>query len=438
MLTMLEQAPALTALLAAAIVLAVVLAALLLVRRREAREREEMEERILDEQAEMLDRLREAMFESARGAREGQEQSMRLLNQTASAAATAQQLSGLAMDMGTRQDRLRQTLDERLAALAALNDAKLEGMRRTMDERLDAIVRLNDRKLEQMRQTVAEKLESTLETRLGESFRRVDEQLSRVYKGLGEMQSLAQGVGDLKKVLTGVKTRGVWGEVRLRALLEDALSPGQYVENAQVTPGSAERVEFAIRLPAADGEGALLPVDSKFPQEDYLRLVDASRAGDTEGVRAARKQLESAVREQAKRIRDKYIKPPATTDYAVLFLPVESLYAEVARIDGLLEALQAAYRVLVAGPSTFAALLTSLQMGFRTVALQKRSGEVLALLVSVKAEFQKYGEAVQKARTRLEQASGDLDFIDTRARALSRKLRDVGEDAPALPDEDAN
>ena len=438
MLTMLEQAPALTALLAAAIVLAVVLAALLLVRRREAREREEMEERILDEQAEMLDRLREAMFESARGAREGQEQSMRLLNQTASAAATAQQLSGLAMDMGTRQDRLRQTLDERLAALAALNDAKLEGMRRTMDERLDAIVRLNDRKLEQMRQTVAEKLESTLETRLGESFRRVDEQLSRVYKGLGEMQSLAQGVGDLKKVLTGVKTRGVWGEVRLRALLEDALSPGQYVENAQVTPGSAERVEFAIRLPAADGEGALLPVDSKFPQEDYLRLVDASRAGDTEGVRAARKQLESAVREQAKRIRDKYIKPPATTDYAVLFLPVESLYAEVARIDGLLEALQAAYRVLVAGPSTFAALLTSLQMGFRTVALQKRSGEVLALLVSVKAEVQKYGEAVQKARTRLEQASGDLDFIDTRARALSRKLRDVGEDAPALPDEDAN
>ena len=437
MLTMLEQAPALTALLAAAIVLAVVLAALLLVRRREAREREEMEERILDEQAEMLDRLREAMFESARGAREGQEQSMRLLNQTASAAATAQQLSGLAMDMGTRQDRLRQTLDERLAALAALNDAKLEGMRRTMDERLDAIVRLNDRKLEQMRQTVAEKLESTLETRLGESFRRVDEQLSRVYKGLGEMQSLAQGVGDLKKVLTGVKTRGVWGEVRLRALLEDALSPGQYVENAQVTPGSAERVEFAIRLPAADGEGALLPVDSKFPQEDYLRLVDAAQSGDAEGVRAARKQLENAVREQARRIREKYVAPPATTDYAVLFLPVESLYAEVARVDGLLESLQNTFRVLVAGPSTFAALLTSLQMGFRTVALQKRSGEVLELLSAVQEEFQKYGDAVRKARTRLEQATGDLDFIDTRARALSRKLRDVG-DAPALPEEDAN
>ena len=289
-----------------------------------------------------------------------------------------------------------------------------------------------------MRQTVSEKLESTLENRLGESFKAVNEQLLRVYKGLGEMQSLAQGVGDLKKVLTNVKTRGVWGEVRLRALLEDCLSPGQYLENAQVTPGSMERVEFAIRLPAADGEGALLPVDSKFPQEDYLRLVEAAQAGDAEGVRAAQKQLENAVREQARRISDKYIKPPATTDYAVLFLPVESLYAEVARVDGLLEGLQNKYRVLVSGPSTFAALLTSLQMGFRTVALQKRSGEVLKLLAAVKEEFQKYGEAVQKARTRLEQASGDLDAIDTRARALNRKLRDVGEEPPALAQGDAN
>ena len=414
MVAFLNQSPGVAVLLAAGLLLAVLLIVLALLRRREGRERAAMEERLLNAQAQMLDRLRQAMFESARAAREGQEQGMTLLNQ--SVAAASQQVAELSRAMEARQDRLRQTLDERL----------------------DAMTALNDRKLEQMRQTVSEKLESTLENRLGESFKLVNEQLSRVHKGLGEMQTLAQGVGDLKKVLTGVKTRGVWGEVRLRALLEDALSPGQYVENAQVTPGSAERVEFAIRLPAADGEGALLPVDSKFPQEDYLRLVDASRAGDTEGVRAARKQLESAVREQAKRIRDKYIKPPATTDYAVLFLPVESLYAEVARIDGLLEALQAAYRVLVAGPSTFAALLTSLQMGFRTVALQKRSGEVLALLVSVKAEFQKYGEAVQKARTRLEQASGDLDFIDTRARALSRKLRDVGEDAPAMPDEDAN
>lgn len=436
--TIFEQNPALTAMVCAAVVLLALLAAMALLRRKETREREAMEERILDEQAEMLDRLREAMFESARGAREGQEQSLRLLNQTMSASATARQLSDASMAIETRQERMRQTLDERLAAITALNDAKLEQMRRTVDERLDGIARLNDQKLEQMRQTVSEKLESTLENRLGESFKAVNEQLSRVYKGLGEMQSLAQGVGDLKKVLTNVKTRGVWGEVRLRSLLEDCLSPGQYLENAQVTSGSMERVEFAIRLPAADGEGALLPVDSKFPQEDYLRLVEAAQAGDAEGVRAAQKQLENAVREQARRISDKYIKPPATTDYAVLFLPVESLYAEVARVDGLLESLQNKYRVLVSGPSTFAALLTSLQMGFRTVALQKRSGEVLKLLAAVKEEFQKYGEAVQKARTRLEQASGDLDAIDTRARVLNRKLRDVGEEAPALAQGDAN
>ena len=414
MVAFLNQNPGVAALLGAGLLLIILLIALALLRRREGLARAAMEERLLNEQAEMLDRLRQAMFESARAAREGQEQGMMLLNQTVSA--SSQQVAELSRAMEARQDRLRQTLDERL----------------------DAIARLNDRKLEQMRQTVSEKLESTLENRLGESFKLVNEQLSRVHRGLGEMQTLAQGVGDLKKVLTGVKTRGVWGEVRLRALLEDALAAGQYVENAQVTPGSSERVEFAIRLPASEGEGALLPVDSKFPQEDYLRLVNASEAGDSEGVRAATQQLVRAVTEQAKRISGKYIKPPVTTDYAVLFLPVESLYAEVARVDGLMEELQSKFRVLVAGPSTFAALLTSLQMGFRTFALQKRSGEVLKLLSTVRVEFQKYGEAVQKARTRLEQASGDLDAIDTRTRAINRKLRDIGEDAPSLPDGDAN
>ena len=405
---------------------AALLICLICAHRREARERAAMERRLTHRQAELLERLRVAMHES-----------MRHLGQTAAGAATSQQLADAALAMETRQENLRRGVEERLNAVSALNENRLEQMRRTLDERLDALARLNDQKLEQMRRTVSEKLESTLENRLGQSFRLVNEQLARVHKGLGEMQTLAQGVGDLKKVLTNVKTRGVWGEVRLRALLEDALSPGQYLENAQVRPGTQERVEFAIRLPAADGEGALLPVDSKFPQEDYLRLVDAAQSGDAEGVRAARKQLENAVREQARRIREKYVAPPATTDYAVLFLPVESLYAEVARVDGLLESLQNTYRVLVAGPSTFAALLTSLQMGFRTAALQKRSGEVLELLSAVQEEFQKYGEAVRKARTRLEQATGDLDFIDTRARALSRKLRDVG-DAPALPEEDAN
>ena len=407
-------------------VMVALLVYLICARRHEARERAAMERRLTRRQAELLERLRVAMHES-----------MRHLGQTAAGAATSQQLADAALAMETRQENLRRGMEERLNAVSALNENRLEQMRRTLDERLDAIARLNDQKLEQMRRTVSEKLESTLENRLGQSFRLVNEQLARVHKGLGEMQTLAQGVGDLKKVLTNVKTRGVWGEVRLRALLEDSLSPGQYLENAQVRPGTQERVEFAIRLPAADGEGALLPVDSKFPQEDYLRLVDAAQSGDAEGVRAARKQLENAVREQARRIREKYVAPPATTDYAVLFLPVESLYAEVARADGLLESLQNTCRVLVAGPSTFAALLTSLQMGFRTVALQKRSGEVLELLSAVQEEFQKYGEAVRKARTRLEQATGDLDFIDTRARALSRKLRDVG-DAPALPEEDAN
>lgn len=407
-------------------VMVALLVYLICARRHEARERAAMERRLTHRQAELLERLRVAMHES-----------MRHLGQTAAGAATSQQLADAALAMETRQEHLRRGVEERLNAVSALNENRLEQMRRTLDERLDAIARLNDQKLEQMRRTVSEKLESTLENRLGQSFRLVNEQLARVHKGLGEMQTLAQGVGDLKKVLTNVKTRGVWGEVRLRALLEDSLSPGQYLENAQVRPGTQERVEFAIRLPAADGEGALLPVDSKFPQEDYLRLVDAAQSGDAEGVRAARKQLENAVREQARRIREKYVAPPVTTDYAVLFLPVESLYAEVARADGLLESLQNTYRVLVAGPSTFAALLTSLQMGFRTVALQKRSGEVLELLSAVQEEFQKYGEAVRKARTRLEQATGDLDFIDTRARALSRKLRDVG-DAPALPEEDAN
>lgn len=407
-------------------VMVALLVYLICARRHEARERAAMERRLTHRQAELLERLRVAMHES-----------MRHLGQTAAGAATSQQLADAALAMETRQENLRRGMEDRLNAVSALNENRLEQMRRTLDERLDAIARLNDQKLEQMRRTVSEKLESTLENRLGQSFRLVNEQLARVHKGLGEMQTLAQGVGDLKKVLTNVKTRGVWGEVRLRALLEDSLSPGQYLENAQVRPGTQERVEFAIRLPAADGEGALLPVDSKFPQEDYLRLVDAAQSGDANAVRAARKQLENAVREQARRIREKYVAPPATTDYAVLFLPVESLYAEVARVDGLLESLQNTCRVLVAGPSTFAALLTSLQMGFRTVALQKRSGEVLELLSAVQEEFQKYGEAVRKARTRLEQATGDLDFIDTRARALSRKLRDVG-DAPALPEEDAN
>jgi len=255
-------------------------------------------------------RERRILLERMQRESEQQARTITILNQTLTA--SAQQIAELSTAMEARQDRLRTTLDERL----------------------DAMQRMNDRKLEQMRETVEEKLQSTLDGRLGASFRVVNEQLARVHKGLGEMQTLAANVGDLKKVLTNVKTRGVWGEVRLRALLEQSLAPGQYIENAQVEPGSAERVEFAIRLPAQEGDGLLLPIDSKFPQEDYLRLVEASDAGDREAVEKCAVQLERAVTEQAKKISDKYIKPPQTVDFAILFLPVESLYAEVIRRSG--------------------------------------------------------------------------------------------------------
>ena len=333
-----------------------------------------------------------------------QDQTIGMLN--TSLAASAQQITELSTAMTERQDRLRGTLD-----------ARLEAMQRSNEEKLD-----------QMRATVSEKLETTLEGRLGESFRIVNEQLAQVHKGLGEMQGLAANVGDLKKVLTNVKTRGVWGEVRLRALLEQTLAPGQYLENVQADPASQERVEFALRLPSVDGDGPLLPIDSKFPQEDYLRLVQAAEIGDSAEVEKCAQQLERAVLEQARRISEKYVRPPRTTDFAILFLPVESLYAEIIRRPGFTERVQTRFRVMIAGPATFNALLTSLQLGFRTCALEKRSGEVLQLLTSVRAEFNRFGEAVQKARQRLELAEGDLDALDSRTKAINRQLREIGEE----------
>ena len=330
--------------------------------------------------------------------------------------------------MDTRQERLRTSLDERMEAVRLSSENSANELRRTLDQRLDSLTRSNAQSLQEMRKTVDERLATTLEGKLGESFKLVNDQLSRVHKGLGEMQNLASSVGDLKKVLTNVKTRGVWGEVRLRALFEQNLAPGQYEENAQIVPGSQERVEFAVRIPSAEGEGALLPVDSKFPQEDYLRLVDASQAGDAQGVAKARQALERAILEQAKKIAEKYICPPGTTDFAVLFLPVESLYAEAISLPGLTDKLQTRFRVMLAGPSTFAARLTSLQMGLRTCALEKRSGEILKLLEGVKQEFQKFGETIVRARLKLEQAGNELDNVDTRTRAINRRLRDIGEE----------
>ena len=286
--------------------------------------------------------------------------------------------------------------------------------------------------MEQMRKSVDSRLQTTLEARLGESFRAISEQLERVHRGLGEMNTLAAGVEDLRRVFSNVTLRGAWGEVRLSALLSEALSPSQYAANVHIE--GANRVEFAIRMPGREEGDVYLPIDSKFPQEDYRRLVEASQAGDAAKTSQCAAALERAVLEEARRIRDKYIKPPKTTDFAIMFLPVESLYAEVLKRPGLCERMQREFRVTPCGPTTLAALLNSLQMGFRTVAIERRTAEVWQLLGAVRTEFARYGEAVDKARARLQGAMNDLDSVDVRARAVSRKLRGVGE-TPEQPPE---
>lgn len=355
--------------------------------------------RMLKSQRQQLDRLR----------RENDRQTQTIAALTGSLSSAAQQISAMSEHMEKRQDHLRQTVDAQLTELRRTNDLRLEEMRRTVDE----------------------KLTGTLEKRLNESFRTVSGQLERVYRGLGEMQNLAVGVGDLKKVLTNVKTRGVWGEIRLRALIVDNLTPSQYIENAQVDPASRDRVEFAICLPGKDESApVLLPVDSKFPQEDYLRLVDAAESGDRALYDKCSAALARAVTEQAKKISDKYIRVPATTDFAILFLPTESLYAEVARIPGLMEDIQKKHRIVISGPATFAALLNSLQIGFTTVAIERRTSEVWALLGAVRTEFDRFGDTLRKARIKLQQAVGELDNVDTRTRAINRRLRDISDSDP--------
>jgi DNA recombination protein RmuC len=327
---------------------------------------------------------------------------------------------------GQRLEGLAQALDARLAALGDSNQKRLEGLRATVDDRLKALQEDNGRRLDQMRQTVDEKLQGTLEKRLGESFRLVSERLEAVQRGLGEMQTLAAGVGDLKKVLTNVKTRGTWGEIQLGALLEQMLAPEQYVRNAAPRREGGERVEFAVRLPGpADGEEVLLPLDAKFPVEDWQRLVEASERGDAAGVEAASKALENRVRGCAKDIHDKYLCPPRTTDFGILFLPTEGLYAEIVRRPGLVDLLQREHKVSVAGPTTLAALLNSLQMGFRTLAIQKRSSEVWKVLGDVKAEFVKFGDVIAKVEKKLNEASNTLVDVHQRSRVLERKLKDV-------------
>jgi DNA recombination protein RmuC len=290
-------------------------------------------------------------------------------------------------------------------------------------------------RLEEMRKTVDEKLHATLEQRLGESFKLVSDRLEKVHQGLGEMQQLAIGVGDLKRVLTNVKTRGTWGEVQLEMLLEQVLTPDQYAKNVETVPGTGERVEFAIRLPGQDdgGRPVWLPVDAKFPKEQYERLAEAAELADSEGVATAGRELERAIRIEAKTISEKYLSPPLTTDFAILFLPTEGLYAEVMRRPGLADELQRVCRVSIAGPSTLSALLNSLQMGFRTLALEKRSSEVWQVLGAVKTEFGKFGDVLAATKTTLERAAKNIEQAETRTRQMTRKLKSV----EALPSETA-
>ncbi|RJP96278.1 MAG: DNA recombination protein RmuC [Desulfobacteraceae bacterium] len=316
-----------------------------------------------------------------------------------------------------------------IGKLSDSNEKKLEAVRVTVEEKLQSLQADNAKQLEQMRQTVDEKLQGTLEKRLGESFKQVSERLELVHKGLGEMQTLATGVGDLKKVLTNVKTRGTWGEVQLGALLEQVLNPDQFAANVATKDG-LERVEFAIRLPGQGtdkDETVWLPIDAKFPVEDYQRLMDAQERADIEGVEAAGRMLENRVKACAGDICRKYLNPPKTTDFGILFLPIEGLFAEVIRRTGLTEAIQRDCRVVIAGPTTLWSILSSLQMGFRTLAIQKRSSEVWNLLAAVKTEWTKYGDVLDAVQKKLHQASDTIEKAKVRSRAVGRKLKDVQE-----------
>jgi DNA recombination protein RmuC len=385
-----------------------------------------------------LERLERAMRADLAGGREESAGSAKALREEV--AGTLRGLAELQKNtlegLGTQVTRLTQTLEQRLDTFARqmgevskTNEARQEALRQTVEQRLGLLQQDNAARLEQMRQTVDEKLQGTLEKRLGESFKQVSERLELVHKGLGEMQTLATGVGDLKKVLTNVKTRGIWGEVQLGNLLEQVLTPDQYAANVACREGSADRVEYVIRLPGHDDANTevWLPIDAKFPREDYERLLDAADRADAEGVELAARALEGRVKVFAKDVSSKYINPPRTTDFAILFLPTEGLYAEVLRRPGLMDVLQRDYRINLCGPTTLGALLNSLQMGFRTLAIQKRSSEVWEILGAVKTEFGKYGEVLDKVQKKLVEATVSIDQVNVRKRAIDRKLRTVAE-----------
>jgi len=330
-------------------------------------------------------------------------------------------------EISTLQKNQLETFTNQLAALTQINEQKLEKIRSVVEERLKSLQDENSQKLEKMRETVDEKLHSTLEKRLGESFKLVSERLEKVHQGLGEMQNLASGVGDLKKILANVKTRGTWGEVQLGNLLEQILTPEQFERNFITKKDSRDPVEFAIKLPGQNNHAVYLPIDAKFPTQDYERLQDAQDAASPLLIEEAGKAIEQRLKFEAKNIRDKYIDPPNTTDFGILFLPTEGLYAEVLRRPGLCDILRRDFRVIVTGPTTLAALLNSLQMGFRTLAVEKRASEVWSLLGAVKTEFGKFATILENTQTKLRQASDTIEDAARKSRTIERKLKDVQE-----------
>jgi DNA recombination protein RmuC len=356
------------------------------------------------------------------------------LSSDAATAALQRQADAISLSL----QRFSQSLAEQLRAVSDANDRRLAEMRQGVEARLAALQDGNEKKLEQMRATVDEKLQATLEQRLGESFRQVAERLDQVHRGLGEMQGLARDVGSLNRVLTNVKTRGAFGEVQLAALLEQVFTPDQIGRHVETIPGSGARVEFALKLPgragmADDSTHVWLPIDAKFPREDYERLLDAQERADAPAAEAAGRAIEQRLRLEARTIREKYLAAPFTTEFALLFVPTEGLYAEALRRPGLFEALQRDHRVTLAGPTTLLAMLNSLQMGFRTLALEKRSAEVWQVLGAVKTEFAKFGDVLAKTKRKLDEASSSIDAAQVRTRQMTRKLKSVEE----LPSDEA-
>ncbi len=382
--------------------------------------------------------LRNDIGESSRGARQETAQAFAtfqqsLVQQGAEATRTQNaQLDAFALQLASLQKTLADTLNTQLQGLSESNARRLAEVRMTMETQLAQLQQSNTAKLDEMRKTVDEKLQSTLEARLGESFKQVADRLEQVHKGLGEMQTLAIGVGSLQRVLTNVKTRGVFGEVQLEALLEQVLTTDQYAKQVETKPRSGQRVDFAIRFPGRGDDGApvWLPIDAKFPRDDYERLIDAHERADAAGAELAAKALEARIRVEAKSIAENYLAAPHTTDFAILFLPVESLYAEVLRRPGLMDAIQRQHRVTLAGPTTLLAMLNSLHMGFRTLALEQQASEVWKVLGAVKTEFERYGEWVSRIKEQVAKASDTLDKADTRAKQMRLALRKV----EALPE----